>query len=180
MISIDLGAKEYYDEKTNQFLNVEIGVVRFEYSLKAVYEWEAKWRKPFLKGNLTYDESIDFYMMMAIDPFDVKYLNDEVIDILKNYISDSSTATTFSSYDSQNNNNGFIKGKIYTAEELYALMFRDNVPLEFENRNLNRLFIILRIISSYRTPPKKMSKHDILRQNAQLNAARKKALQTKG
>lgn len=181
MISIDLGTIEYYDSKLNQFVYEDGGVVNFEYSLKAVYDWEAKWRKPFLKGELTDDEWIDFYMAMALDPFDEKFMSEEVMEKLAKYISNSHTATTFSSaQDSQNGNKGSSKGKMYTAEELYALMIMSNVPLEFEHRNLNRLLVILRVISSYNNPPKKMSKQDIYRQNASLNAQRKAKMKTKG
>lgn len=159
----------------------EGGTVRFEYSLKVVYDWEGKWQKSFLKGELTDDEWFDFYMMMALDPIDEKFMTHEVMDTLAKYIGNSNTATKFSSnQQGQNGNNGSTKGKIYTAEELYALMVMANVPLEFEYRNLNRLLVTLRIISSYNNPPKKMSKQDVYRQNASLNAQRKAKLQTKG
>lgn len=181
MISIDLKTIEYYDSNLNQFVYEEGGVVRFEYSLKALYNWEAKWRKPLLKGELTNNEWLDFYVMMALDPVDEKFITDETMDTLAKYISQSHTATTFSSIgDSQNGNKSSSKGKLYTAEEIYGLMFMNQIPLEFENRNLNRLLVILRVISSYNNPPKTMSKQDIMRQNAQLNAQRKQQLQTKG
>lgn len=181
MITIDLGTIEYYDSSTNQFAYDNGGVVRFEYSLKAIYDWESKWLKPFLKGNLTYEETIDFYMMMALDPIKEQFLTDSVMEMLSKYISDSHTATTFTSVeDDQNSNKSTNKGKFYTAEELYALMFMASVPIEFETRNLNRLLTVLRIVSSYNSPPKKMSRQDIYKQNASLNEQRKAMLKTKG
>lgn len=181
MIVIDLGTIEYYDSTENQFVYDECGVVRFEYTLKVIYDWEARWKKPFLKGDLTHEELVDFYMRMALDPIKEKFITEDVMNELSNYISDSNTATTFSSSDNgQNGNNPFSKGKIYTAEELYALMFMSRVPLDFENRNLNRLLTILRITSSYNNPPKKMNKQEILRQNAEINARRKAQMNTKG
>lgn len=181
LITIDLDTIEYYDSNINQFVYEEGGSVRFEYSLKTIYDWESKWRKPFLKGELTDNEWFDFYMMMALDPIDKKFMTDDVMEKLAKYIGDSHTATRFtSSQEGQNGNNGSTKGKVYTAEELYALMIMSNVPLEFENRNLNRLLVTLRIISSYNAPPKKMSKQDIYRQNTSLNAQRKAQLKTRG
>lgn len=181
MISIDLGTLEYYDDNSNQFVYDEGGVVRFEYSLKAVYDWECKWKKPFLKGEINEEEILDFYMTMALDPIDEKFMTGEVMDKLSSYISDPNTATTFTTTDnSQNANKTSNKGKIYTAEELYALMIMSNIPLEFENRNLNRLLTILRIISSYNSPPKKMSKNEIYKQNAELNRQRREKLKSKG
>lgn len=181
MITIDLGNIEYYDEKNNEFIYRKGGIVRFEYSLKVIYEWEGKWCKPFLKGELsnqelTNDELVDFYMKMALDPIEKEFMTDAVMDALSEYIKKSHTATTFSSVQDNNTN----KGKTYTSEELYALMISDGVPLEFENRNLNRLLVVLRIISSYKNPPKKMSNQDIYRQNASLNAKRKAMLKSKG
>jgi len=181
MITIDLGTVEYYDSKLNQFVYETGGIVRFEYSLKVIYEWESVWRKPFLKGERTYEELIDFYTRMALDPIDKKFMTDEVMEELSKYISDSHTATTFSSVDNgQNGNNQFSRGKVYTAEELYALMFMYQVPLDFEDRNLNRLFTILRIMASYNSPPKKMTREEVLKQNAELNRQRRQQLKTKG
>lgn len=181
MITIDLGTIEYYDSNSNQFVYEEGGVVRFEYSLKVLYDWESKWKKSFLKGELTEQEMVDFYTMMALDPIEEKFITGEVMTMLADYIKDPQTATTFSSeQNGQNGNNPFKKGKIHTAEELYAMMIMANVPMEFENRNLNRLFVILRIISSYNNPPKKMSKQDIYKQNAEINRQRKAQMKTRG
>ncbi len=176
-----MGTIEYYDGEKNEFVYDDGGVVRFEYSLKVLYEWESKWKKPFLKGELTEQELVDFYKMMALDPIEEKFLTYEVMERLAEYIQSTNTATTFTSPKTgQNENNYITKSKFYTSEELYALMFSAGVPLEFENRNLNRLFIILKIIGSYNNPPKKMSKQDVFKQNADLNAKRKAMLKTRG
>lgn len=178
MIEIDLGSIEYFDSTTNEFYTEECGVVKFEYSLKAIYDWEHKYKKSFLKGNLTHEESIDFYVMMALTPLDPKFLTMGAIETLRKYISDSSTATKFTS--SQNDNKSTGRGKIYTAEEIYAIMFMNGIDLEFENRNFNRLMTIIRVIDVYNSPKKKMSKQDIMKQNAELNKQRKAMLNTKG
>ena len=181
MISIDVGNIEYYDGSKNQFVYEEGGVISFEYSLKVIYDWEAKYRKPFLKGGLTYMETLDFYTMMALQPIDSQFINDEVMERLSKYISDSNTATVFATADEgQNGNKPFTKGKVYTAEELYTYMFANNIPLEFENRNFNRLLTMLRIISNQNSTPKKMSKQEILKQNTELNRKRREELKTKG
>lgn len=176
MITIDLGTIEYFDSESNQFVYEKGGIVRFEYSLKVLYDWESKWLKPFLKGGLTNEETVDFYMTMALDPIEEKFLTSNVMNALAEYIKRSNTATTF--YTGSDSQNG--SSKVYTAEEIYALMFSAGVDLEFENRNLNRLLVILRIIASYNNPPKKMSTQEILRQNAQLNAQRKAKYKTRG
>lgn len=177
---MDLGTIEYYDGDSNQFVYDNVGVVRFEYSLKVIYEWEAKWRKPFLKGEYTDEELLDFYGMMALDPIKDEAFTDDVMAGLAEYISDPNTATTFSSFDDSQNGSTMARMKNYTAEELYALMISANVPLEFETRNLNRLLAILRIISSYNSPPKKMTKEEIYKQNRELNRQRREQLKSKG
>jgi hypothetical protein len=178
VITIDLGTIEYYDGNSNEFVYDNGGIVRFEYSLKAIYDWESKWKKPFLKGGLTTTESIDFYMTMALDPVKEEFLTEDVMNTLSNYISDTQTATTFSKVEGGQND--IKKAKTYSSEELYALMFSSGVSIEFENRNLNRLFVILNIIASHNSPPKQMSKHDIYKQNAELNKQRKAQLKSKG
>ena len=180
VITLDLGTIEYYDSGSNQFMYEEGGIVRFEYSLKVVYDWEAKWLKPFLKGGLTNEEMVDFYKMMALDPMDERFLTDGVMMKLSEYVSNTPTATTFSSPGSQNGNQTSRGTKVYTAEEIYALMFSAQISLEFENRNLNRLLTILRIIATYNEEPKKMSQEDIMRQNRELNAQRRAQLKSKG
>lgn len=179
MITIRFTDTEYYNEETNEFINLESKTVDFEYSLLAVAKWEAKYKLPFLNTRLdTLDAKlIDFYLFMSNDPtLTEDYINESTATLLSRYISDSQTATTFHSQ----NDDKSKSSKIYTSEELYALMFMNGVPLEFENRNLNRLLTTLRIISAYNAPPKKMSKEDILRQNRELNAQRRKQYNTRG
>jgi hypothetical protein len=185
VIAIDLGTVEYYDSDANEFIYDKGGIVRFEYSLKALYAWEGKWKKSFLKlvenRQITNEELVDFYMTMALDPIHERFMTEDVMLTLSTYIGESHTATTFSTLeDGQNGNNRTRSNKYYTAEELYALMFRDHIPLEFENRNLNRLLIVLRIMASYNAPQKKMTKQDIYRQNAELNRKRREQMKSKG
>lgn len=178
MIEIDLGTLEYYDEERNRFVYEEGGVARFEYSLRAVAEWESKWCKPFLSSELSYLEIRDFYKLMAIDTVDEKFLSHSVMKELSDYLMSTHTATKF--YTPDSGQNGNMNGKSYTAEEIYAMMFLSGIPLEFENRNLNQLLVIMRIISKHNQPPKKMSKEEIYNQNRALNQARKAKYNTKG
>lgn len=180
MLTMDLGTIEYFDGNSNEFVYDKVGVVRFEYSLKVLYDWEGKWKKPFLKGNLTDEELIDFYMMMALDPIKEEALTDDVMEELSRYIGDTPTATVFYSNTTSQNGNKTVSNKTYTAEELYAMMITANVPIEFETRNLNRLLTVLRIISTYNNPPKKMTQAEVMQQNRELNRKRLEELKTKG
>lgn len=180
LITIKKSRTEEYDSETNEFIYHDGSEVSFEYSLKAVFDWESRWKKPFLRNDLTNEESIDFYKTMALGPMDDDFLTVDVIQQLSDYINDPNTATTFTSNFGEGNTGGSGKGKINTSEEIYASMFSAGVPLEFENRNLNRLLAILKIISLANEPPKKMSREEVVRQNASLNAQRKAMLNSKG
>lgn len=176
-----MGTIEYYDDENSKFVYEEGGVVRFEHTLRVMYEWEGRWKKPFLKGDLTQEELVDYFISMALDPIDQKFLSEQVMKLLSEYIGDTQTATTFTSnLEGSKARTPSNQPKTYSAEELYALMFSAGIDIAFENRNLNRLLVVLRIISTQNEPPKKMSKADILRQNAALNAQRKAQLKTKG
>ena len=180
MLTITFKETEYYDETTNTFLNLPEKTVDFEFSLRAISRWEQKWKIPFLSTQMGVDDFrlIDFYLMMSLDPtLSPLYLDDVAMSALSFYMNDKRSATIFTS---QNESNANTRGKIYTAEEFYALMFMNGIDLEFENRNLNELLNILRIISHYNSPPKKMSKEDIFKQNRELNAKRKAEYNTKG
>ena len=179
MLTIQFNEVEYYDDETEEFRSYPQKIVSFEFSLKSVYEWETKYKIPFLSSGLngTAFEMLDFYLMMTKDKtLSIDYLTEPFAEVLWNYTQESMSATTFS----QNGNKMNGSGKVYTSEELYALMFLNGIPIDFEDRNLNRLLIILRIISVYSSPPEKMSQQDILAQNTRLNAERKAKYNTEG
>lgn len=180
MLEIELGNVEYYDGTKNEFIYEEGGMARFEYSLKAIYEWEAKYRIPFLNSQLTEDQLEDFFLMMCIDDIDRKFIDYETAELLKEYIELNPTATRFRKAQPGQNGNTSSAAKVNTAEEIYAIMFMNGIPIEFEERNVNRLLTILRIIGNHNQPKKKMSRDEIYRQNRELNEARKAKLKTKG
>lgn len=179
MLTIDLGNIEHFNSDNNEFVYETGGIIRFEYSLKAIYEWEGIYRKPFLKCELTYNEMLTLYKCMALDEFDLKFITHDIAKLLSDYISDSNTATTFSN-NSTDGGQVSTKNTVHTSEEIYAMMFSASIPLEFENRNLNRLLVILRVISVQNAPPKKMTKEEVLKQNVNLNKQRKAQMNTKG
>lgn len=178
MLILDLGNIEHWDDVKEEFVYEYGGIVRFEYSLKAIYEWEGRWKKPFLKGELNYREMIEFYKLMALDEFDPKFLKDDVIQSISEYIMDKSTATTFT--DTRGSGSQSNSNKIHTSEEIYAMMFSAGISMEFENRNLNRLLTILKIISIQNKEPTKMSKTDVMKQNSNLNRQRRETMKSKG
>ena len=85
------------------------------------------------------------------------------------------TATTI-------NMHGLSKGgkEIVTSELVYYWMVALNIPFECQKWHLNRLITLIQVCNVKNTPPKKMSKRDIMSRNAALNAARRKKYNSKG
>ena len=69
---------------------------------------------------------------------------------------------------------------VMTAEYIYYCMFANNIPLDFENRHLNKLIAIIKMCGLKNSPPKKMSKSDIANRHRQINAANRAKYHTKG
>lgn len=178
LLTIKTEEVELFDSDKGEFYSEPSKTIRFEHSLKAIYDWEGIWKKSFIKGELSPEEWLSYYKLMALDPIEYVDLTPEVIRQIATYVSDPQTATVFSTHGT--GQNGGNSGKTLTSEEIYDMMFAAKIPLEFETRNFNRLMTILRIHGTKRSEPKKMSKQDVMRQNKELNKMRKQNLQTKG
>ena len=85
------------------------------------------------------------------------------------------TATRFS-----DERNGRPGREQITAELIYYWMIALNIPPEYQKWHLNRLLTLIKVCEVKNRKPKRKSQGDIMRQNAALNAARRKQLNTKG
>ena len=152
-----------------------------EHSLAAMAKWEAKWKKPYLtKDPKTRAEQIDYARCMTInrdqvDPKIYEALTQKDLEKIAAYINDPMTATTFSERSHTKTSREQI-----TAELVYYWMVALQIPFECQYWHLNRLLTLVRICNIKNQPSKKQSKKDTLKQNAALNAARKKRLGTTG
>lgn len=179
MLSIVVPEREYYDEDKNEFIHSKETTLQLEHSLVSLSKWESKWNKPFLSSKDKTDEEIlDYIRCMTItqnvDPSVYLRLSKKNVEQIVNYINLPMTATTFS--DRENGK----KGEIITAEIVYYWMISLNVPFECQKWHLNRLLTLIKVCSIKNTPPKKMSKNEILNRNRALNASRRRALGSKG
>lgn len=180
MLEIFIPESEDFNEETQEFILVQGIKLTLEHSLKSISKWESKWKKPFLETEkLTDDEILDYIKCMTI----TKNVKDETylrlsfdnIEKIKKYIEDPMTATTFKEDKRRGGKQEFI-----TSELIYYWMVAQQIPFECENWNLNRLLVLIRICSIKNTPSKKMSKRDLAKNNAALNAKRKAQYNTKG
>ena len=180
MLKITIPAREMFDEVKQEFINTKEQTLQLEHSLVSLSKWESKWHKPFIDNrNLSTEETIDYIRCMTltqnVDPEVYQYLSKENIKQINEYISDPMTATTFS------NERRKGSGKeVLTSEILYYDMIALGIPFECQKWHLNRLITLIKVCSIKQNPPQKMSKGDIMRRNAELNAARRKQFNTKG
>lgn len=180
MLRITIPAQELWDSDKQEFIYTKEQVLQLEHSLVSVSKWEAKWCKTFLsKKEKTYEETVDYIKCMTItqnvDPDVYNYLTEENMKEINNYISAPMTATWFSDERTGSANNEQV-----TSELIYYWMIALNVPFECQKWHLNRLLTLIRVCNIKNKPPKKMSKSEIMSRNAELNAARRKQLGTKG
>ena len=179
MLQIEIPDIDMYDDEKEEFFNIKRITLRLEHSLVSVSKWETKWKKPFLdeRTKKTTEQSLDYIRCMTLNQnvdYRVYYgLTSENIDTINEYINSNLTATWFTDTNTPSR-------EIVTSELIYYWMVAYQIPWEAQKWHLSRLLALIRICNIKNAPPKKMSKAAILRQNSQLNKARRKALHSKG
>lgn len=174
---------EYFDDEKEEFIYIPAKkeqTLRLEHSLISLSKWESKWNKPFYsKEEKSIEETIDYIRCMTLNrniKLDVySRLTDDNLKAISEYIYAPMTATTF-----PNENAKSFDREIITSELIYYWMIAQNIPFKCEKWHLNRLITLIRVCGIKNTPPKKMSRSEIMNRNASLNAARREKLNTKG
>lgn len=181
MLQITIRPFELWDEVKQEFISYKKAqVLQLEHSLISISKWEQKWHKAFLsKNDKTYEETIYYIQCMTltqnVDPISYYFISDDDMNRINEYISDSMTATFF-----MEDKKPARSSEIVTSELIYYWMIALGIPFECQKWHLNRLLTLIKICQIKNAPPKKRSKRDIMAQNAALNAARRKRLNTKG
>lgn len=181
---------EFFDEKKEEFITlpeIKGAKIQLEHSLISLQNWEKKWHKPFLGNGVTKEEKteeeiLDYIRCMTltpnVDPKLYKHIPESEVKKIKEYIDDPMTATWFSNKNGGPDGSG--KKQVVTAEIIYYWMISLQIPPEYRKWHLNQLLTLIRVISIENSPKKKMSKNDILRQNARLNKARRAKHNSRG
>ena len=184
MLRITIPGDEQWDAGKEEFVQMRKDQpLQLEHSLVSISKWESKWCKPFIrKEPMTDEEIVDYVRCMTltqnVDPEAYRFLTNENIEEVNQYINAPMTATWFS--EEKNGKSKGDKGEQITSELIYYWMIALNIPLECQKWHLNRLLTLIRVCNIKNQPPKKMSKKEIMSRNAALNAARKQQLNTKG
>lgn len=178
MLEITIPGKELYDEANNEFINVKGQTLKLEHSLVSLSKWESKWHKPFLKTDMTVEETLDYIRCMTItqnvNPLVYNCITNDNVRRVIEYIEDPMTARKFPKLPNSRSH------EIITAEDIYYWMISFGIPSEYQKWHLNRLLNLIKVCNDKNTPPKKMSKQELMARNRALNEERKKALNTKG
>lgn len=180
MLRITIPATEQFNEATNEFITTKEQTLTLEHSLISISKWESKWCKSFIDSkDKTTEEMVDYIRCMTltsnVNP-DIYYcLSPDNIAAVNAYIEAPMTATVFNDMGDK----GVRKEKI-TSELIYYWMIACNIPWECEKWHINRLITLIRVCNIKNTPPKKMNTRDIMSRNAQLNAARRQQMNSRG
>ncbi len=183
MLTITFPEEERWVDELQEFVNYKAQTVNLEHSLVSLAKWESKWNKPFLsKDPKTYNESIDYFKCMTItpnvDPDIWKRVTAAQVKQINDYIDAPMTATWFNEREGQGK--GRHTSEQVTSEIIYYWMIALNIPFECQKWHLNRLLTLVRVCNIKNTPPKKMSKSEIMSKNKALNAARRAKSGSKG
>lgn len=180
MLRLSIPAVDMWDEEQECFIVSDEQTLCLEHSLVSLSKWESKWNKPFLsRETKTQEETVDYIRCMTIGE-EAEYsvyanLSSENLDKINKYINASMTATTFSNTPGRGGRNNIV-----TAEIIYHWMIALQIPSEYENWHLNRLMTLIRVCEAKNSPGKKMSSGEAMRRQAQLNAARKQKMHSRG
>ena len=181
MLRITIPSVEYYDEIAEEFVTVKGQTIQLEHSLVSISKWESKWCKSFFsREEKTVEETVDYIKCMTltqnVNPLIYNHLTQSNMDDVNEYIEAPMTATVF--YDDNSKKGG--RGETVTSELIYYWMVALNIPFECQKWHLNRLLTLVKVCNIKNSPPKKMSRKELMSRNASINAARKQKLNTKG
>lgn len=169
-----------YDEASNRFLKADQEELEFEHSLLAISKWESITKKPFFgKEEKSIEETYEYLKCMLltrnVDAEIVRKLNNEEIKLITEYINAPMTATWFTEREQKKRSS-----EIITAEIIYYWMASLQIDLAWEERHINQLLTLIRVISEKNAPEKKMSRREILQRNKMLNAQRRAKTGSRG
>lgn len=179
MLKLVVPEREYFNESTQEFIQLKKQDLYLEHSLISLSNWESKWRIPFLGENKkTLEQTTDYFRCMSlskdIDPIVFMTLPSDIVNQIKEYVEDPMTATWFT------DNGEPPSREVLTSEVIYYMMIKLGIPMECQKWHFNRLMTLIKVCAIKESPEKKMGKQQILEKNRELNEARRSKFKTKG
>lgn len=155
MLKIFVPRSEYFDERTQTFIEIPEQFLYLEHSLYTISKWEAKWEKAFLgQREKTQEETLDYIRCMTISPEEVNslvYLNlgAENTEKIKAYINAKMSSTCLPERKDEKKS-----GDTPTAELIYYWMVSLQIPFSCEHWHLNRLLTLIQVCNIKINPRK--------------------------
>lgn len=174
MLELKIEKQDLLNEETYEIVSIPETILQLEHSLISISKWEMKHKKPFLsQDEKTAEEILSYIECMSLkkisDPIVYKYLSNEIVKKIVDYIGDTMTATWF---NEKNMPKGKSNNEVVTAEVIYYWMIALQIPPQYEKWHLNKLLTLIKVTNIKNNPSKKkMSKEEILRQNAKIAEA---------
>ena len=181
MLTLTVPGVELFDNKTQKFSTTETTVLELEHSLVSLSKWESKWNIPFLgRDEKTNEQIIDYIKIMTLTPNVpeevYRRLSDENYSEINEYINSKQTATWFREDPNQPKNR-----EIITAEIIYYWMIALQIPQEYQEWHIARLFTLVRVLNQKNQPKKKQGMtQSAAAQRRALNEARQRQYGTTG
>lgn len=180
MLTIHVPSAKFWDEEKEVFIRTKDTTLKMEHSLISISKWEAKWHIPFYETEKTAEQVMSYLQCMTlnqdVDPLVYGALTVEQVNEINAYISDSMTATKiYSEDDKPGTNNQKI-----TSELIYYWMIKFGIPESFEKWHLNRLLMLIRVISEEEKPKKKLSQRELMARHKAINAKRRAERKSRG
>lgn len=181
MLTIKIPSKELWDEEKEEFITMYKKELAFEHSLFSIHKWESKWKRSFMESKeFTYEENRDYIRCMclsdSIEDSDVNWILSNEQKTFSDYISDNKTAT----YMRKPNSSPVAARDKLTAELIYYWMVSFQIPFECQYWHLSQLMALIEVCNAKNGSPNKSSRNSMLSQNAKLNAARRKSMNSRG
>jgi hypothetical protein len=172
MLTLQLPAIELFDEANSKFVKSPAVTLTLEHSLVSLSRWESKWEKPFLSdASKTSEETYSYISTMGvggdIPQEHIDRLTQDQFEEINKYIEAKMTATWFKEEGGRRNY------ETITAEIIYYWMVALNIPPEYEDWHLNKLFTLIRVVNEKNKPPKKVSRQQQMAQQRSLNEQRR-------
>lgn len=164
-LTLRLDDTEYWNDEKEEFISSPGKELTFRYTLKNLDKWESKHEKRFIDNDkdISPEEMLDFIKIICDEEFDVDSLSQENMEEIIKYLKHTPSATVLP--ESKNSGGGYQRKKIYTSEIIYGYMALNHIPFEWEDRNLNKLIMLLNCVGSLQEPPKKMSQAEVMEEH---------------
>ena len=163
MLTIQIEEQELFDNVTETFYRLPaLPPIVLEHSLIALSKWEMKYKVPFLKSveflsAAKHRDKFYYYINCMSVKGDIpqatlERLSAEHINSISDYINDTHSASIMSS---SSFSKGGGRGRVPTAERIYAIMAVYRIPHEYSKWHINNLFAVIDFCREYNEDPSK-------------------------